>query len=266
MMLPTAAELGERWLALMKIMAALRAPEGGCAWNRQQTHASLMPYCLEEAYELLEAVASGDAAAMQQELGDLLWQVLFHAHIAMENDTFDMLAILDGLSEKMLRRHPHVFSDSEASSLSELRAQWLALKTAEQQPGHNSVAEAGNGQPPLIRAEAVQRAAQQKGFDWPAWQPVLACLKDEITELEEALAADDAAGIEEEFGDVLFSAVNLSRHLQLDANVALSRSTAKFVQRFTAMLQLAEGSTGELTDAEWDALWQQAKAHCNTSS
>lgn len=258
MKLPNAQTLGERWLKLMTMLAALRAPEGGCAWNQQQTHSSLMPYCLEEAYELLATVAADDAQAMQQELGDLLWQVLFHVQIAMENDAFGMLAVLDGLTEKMLRRHPHVFSDGEAHTLGELRQQWAAIKAAEgQQEG--TVAKVGDGQPPLVRAAAVQHAARQQGFDWPTWQPVLAQLKEEIAELEEALAQQDAAGIEDEFGDVLFSAVNLSRHLQLDANMALSRSTNKFVERFNTMLQLAGGTTEKLDDEQWDALWVRAK-------
>jgi len=259
MKLPSAQALGERWLKLMAMIAALRAPEGGCAWNQQQTHGSLMPYCTEEVYELLAAVAANDAKAVQQELGDLLWQVLFHVQIAMEENTFDMLALLDGLSEKMLRRHPHVFSNSEAHTLSELRQQWLAIKAAEGQQ-EAGVAKAGDGQPPLMRAAAVQRAAHQQGFDWATWQPVLAQLKEEIAELEEALALQDAAGIEEEFGDVLFSAVNLSRHLQLDAEMALSGSTAKFIERFNTMLQLADSPIEELNDEQWDALWVKAKA------
>src|SRR5699024_8554925 len=266
MNLPSPEQLAKRWLQLMEMMAALRSPEGGCAWNQQQTHQSLMPYCIEETYELLEAVASRNTEAMQQELGDLLWQVLFHAHIAMEQDTFDMLAVMDGLIAKMLHRHPHVFSHSEARSLAELKAQWQALKEQEGQVERSHVAKAGDGLPPMQRAEAVQKAASELGIDWSTWAPVLAQLKDEIAELEEALAEQDAEAIEEEFGDVLFSAVNLSRHLHLDASVALSGSTAKFVQRFNTMEALAgHASSTQRTAAEWEALWVAAKAHGSES-
>jgi len=187
--------------------------------------------------------------------------VLFHAHIAMEQDTFDMLAVMDGLIAKMLHRHPHVFSHSEARSLTELKAQWQALKAEESQAKSSGVTKAGDGLPPMQRAEAVQKAASKVGFDWPAWGPVLAQLKDEIAELEEALAQQDADAIAEEFGDVLFSAVNLSRHLHLDASVALSRSTAKFVQRFNTMETLAgQTDNTQRSAAEWEALWAAAKA------
>lgn len=243
---------------LVAVMARLRDPEGGCAWDREQTFVTIAPYTIEEAYEVADAIRRGDVVALKDELGDLLLQVVYHARIAEESGAFAIGDVIDAITDKMIRRHPHVFADAE-------RGDWEAAKHAERtEAGHvgalSGVAEA---LPALKRSEKLQKRAARVGFDWPDAEGPQAKI---IEELDELRRADNAAEREEELGDLLFAVANLSRHLRIDPEAALRKANDKFQARFEAMEREAGSGFAALSLEDMERLWQAAKAQASTGS
>ncbi len=252
---------------LLAVMAALRAPDSGCPWDLEQTFATIAPYTLEEAYEVADAIERGDMADLQDELGDLLLQVVYHAQMAREAHAFEFADVVDGIVRKMVRRHPHVFGDAEVKSATELTGLWERIKAEEKQTrGAKDDGKASLGVPValpgLTRAMKLQRKAAKVGFDWPEVAPVFDKVREELSELESAREEADGDKRKEELGDLLFAVVNLARHMKVDPEAALRAANAKFERRFahvTARLA-AEGRTPEQSDlAEMDRLWDEAK-------
>ncbi len=249
---------------LLEIMAALRAPDG-CPWDRVQDFASIAPYTIEEAYEVADAIARRDFAALPDELGDLLFQVVYHARMAEEEGRFAFADIARSIADKMVRRHPHVFGEEAAREAGMHSAAWEEQKRAERAARAETGTLAGIpvGLPALTRAVKLTARAGRVGFDWPDAHAVLAKLAEETAELERELASANADRLEDELGDMLFVLANLARKLKLDPESALRRANAKFARRFgrvEAMLA-AEGRTpADATLAEMEAGWQAAKA------
>ncbi|MBI3972015.1 MAG: nucleoside triphosphate pyrophosphohydrolase, partial [Chloroflexi bacterium] len=248
---------------LVEIMARLRAPDG-CPWDREQTHESLRRYLLEETYEALEAVDAGDVAALEEELGDLLLQIVFHAQIAGESGSFDFGDVVAGIAAKLIRRHPHVFGDESAHDADAVLRNWEALKRAERegkaQPERSMLDGVPQAMPALAYAQAVQARAARVGFDWPDVAGVLDKVAEEARELATAASAAERF---EEFGDLLFVLARLASWLGVDAEDALRAANQKFRTRFAAMetTARAEGKALEQYDAAGlDRLWNAAKA------
>ena len=210
---------------LIEVMAQLRHPEKGCPWDRQQTWTSLLPYTLEEAYEVADAIEKGDFNEIPNELGDLLFQVVFYAQLATEEGRFTFYDIARQLSDKLEVRHPHVFGDHQVE-LHELEKVWHKAKANERQAKeqHSALDDIPLGLPALSRAQKLQRRAANEGFDWPDYHGPLDKIQEELLELSEAIGNNDSEAIEDELGDVFFSMVNLSRHLKLDAESALRQA------------------------------------------
>jgi MazG family protein len=247
---------------LRAIMHRLRAP-GGCPWDAEQTHESLLSNLIEEAYETVDAIRSGDLAHMREELGDLLLQVVFHSELAQEAGHFDLDEVARGISDKLVHRHPHVFASSDAATTDAVLAQWDAIKRAEkgdhEKPFLYGV---GKGLPALPRAAKLQKKAAKVGFDWPDAAGVIAKIREELAEVEEELAGGSARALEEELGDLLFSVVNLIRHRGSDPEVLMAAANAKFERRFAQMETFLrnEGSTLEEASLEtMEIAWQAAK-------
>lgn len=256
-------------------MKRLRDPANGCPWDREQTFASIAPYTIEEAYEVAEAIAEGDLAALKDELGDLLFQTVFHAQMAEEAAAFSFTDVAAAIADKMVRRHPHVFADLTVADAAAQTRAWEDVKAAERaaKPRPDAApASALDGVslalPALTRAAKLQNRAARVGFDWPDLPPVLAKLDEELLELKAEIAVAAAPErLEEELGDLLFAAVNLARHLKIDPEQSLRRANTKFMRRFAwieASLE-AQGRTPAQSDlAEMDDLWDQAKIHEKT--
>jgi MazG family protein len=250
---------------LLDIMARLRSP-GGCPWDREQTPASLKPYLIEEAYEVLEAIDAGEPRALSEELGDLLFQVVFHARLAEEHGDFAMPDVLRSLIDKMVTRHPHVFADAAVSTPREALVQWEQLKQREAvTKGRTRSILDGvpRAMPSLVRAQRTQAKAARVGFDWrdarAAWEKV----REEVDEAGEAIASGDSARIREELGDLLFSLVNVARLASMDAEDTLHGATEKFRRRFTEMEAelIAQGkSVDSVAQAELEQAWETVKA------
>ncbi|HET8732073.1 MAG TPA: nucleoside triphosphate pyrophosphohydrolase [Moraxellaceae bacterium] len=258
---------------LLAIMARLRDPERGCPWDLEQDFASIAPYTLEEAHEVADAIARGDMRNLEEELGDLLLQVVFHAQMAREKQLFDFDDVARGIAEKLIRRHPHVFpggrldGDTTGIDSAQVSANWDAIKAAEKaargEHPERLLASIGSGLPALRRAEKLQRKAGKVGFDWQDPRAVLAKLREELDEIEAELDQTDRARQEDEVGDLLFCVVNLARHLELDCEMALKRCNAKFERRFTHIEDTLTAAGRPLEDAsldEMDALWNEAKS------
>jgi len=248
---------------LRYIVHRLRAP-GGCPWDMEQTHETLIPHLLEEAYEAAEAIRSGDTTHMCEELGDILLQPVLHAQIASENGSFDLDQMAHMLSDKLVRRHPHVFGETTADTSAAVLNQWDAIKRQEKgQTEPVGLLDAiGGGLPALMRAQKIQKKAARVGFDWPDLPPVMDKIREELAEVQEALASGDARAIEEELGDLLFSVVNLARKCGVESESALSGTNDKFVNRFHQMeKRLAEeGHTlGQTSLEDMDRAWEAAK-------
>jgi MazG family protein len=246
---------------LRAIMHRLRAP-GGCPWDAEQTHESILPNLVEEAYETVDAIRRGDDTDIREELGDLLLQVVFHAEIAEEQGRFDLDAVADGISEKLVRRHPHVFGESSAADSDAVLMQWDQIKRVEK--GETDVPYlhgTGRGLPALVRATKLQKKAAKVGFDWPVETGVLAKVREELLELQSAIDAQDMAAVEEELGDLLFSVVNLARFRKIDPELLMAAANTKFERRFGEMEKLlkaagkaiGKASAGEMEDA-WIAV------------
>lgn len=239
-------------IPLSDIMARLRHPELGCQWDLAQSFATIAPYTIEEAYEVADAIAKGDMAALADELGDLLLQVVFHSRMAEEQGHFSLETVIRNICDKMTRRHPHIFGeDSEFPG-------WEEIKAAERQKQEDRSALAGvaSALPALLRAEKLQKRAARVGFDWPDTEGVVSKIYEEIEEVEAASSREDK---EEEIGDLLFAVVNLARHHKVDAEQALRSANAKFERRFRKMEELAGSDFPQLTLEEQEAYWQQAK-------
>jgi ATP diphosphatase len=247
---------------LVEIMARLRDPEGGCPWDIEQSFATIAPYTIEEAHEVADAIERQAWDELKGELGDLLFQSVFHARMAEEAGLFGFQDVVRAISDKMLARHPHVFgAESNQKSAEQQTRDWETIKAAERGPARvlDGVA---MGLPALMRAVKLQKRAARVGFDWPSTDEVLAKLREEMEELVEARESLDAAEVEEEFGDLLFVMANLARHMQVDPEAALRKANAKFTRRFARIENwLAEaGKTPDQSDlAEMDALWDRAK-------
>jgi len=254
--------------ALLDIMARLRHPETGCAWDLRQDFASLVPYTIEEAYEVADAVERNDTDDLREELGDLLLQVVFHARIAEEKGLFNFEDVADAIGNKLLRRHPHVFGDTVFETDDERHRYWEASKAQErlEKSGENRPDSVLGGvalnQPALMVAQKLQGRAARHGFDWPEVAPVFAKVREELDELEKAWHENDHGHIDEEAGDLLFVTACLASHLKLDAEAALRRGNQKFTRRFQHIeRQLArQGKTPEDSNLqEMNAYWDEAK-------
>ncbi|HEY8425085.1 MAG TPA: nucleoside triphosphate pyrophosphohydrolase [Limnochordales bacterium] len=272
---PEAAGAGEGIEALVRIMARLRAPDG-CPWDRRQTPESLRRYILEEAYEVCEAIESGDAEALREELGDLLLQVLFQAQIADEEGRFDLAGVERALREKLVRRHPHVFGEARVKDAAEVLQRWEAIKQEERRQERQRTGGGGKGEerpslmagvttglPSLAFAEAVQRRAASVGFEWPDIAGAGRKAMEEARELRQAWAEQDREAVHREMGDLLFALVNVARYMRVDPELALRDATRRFMARFRRIESLAEQagrSLSEMSLDEMDALWERAKA------
>ena len=254
---------------LIEIMAALRDPETGCPWDREQNFATIAPYTIEEAYEVADAIARNDIADLKDELGDLLLQVVYHARMAEEQGAFSFGNVVEAITAKMIRRHPHVFGSDAERAAGVTPGFWDRAKQAEKNGNEKGgvLDDVPAALPALTRAIKLQNKAAKVGFDWPSLAPVFAKLNEELAELEAAIAETqdktNRAAIEEEFGDLLFVVANIARHLKLDPEGALRAANEKFARRFRYIEQqlAARGSSPAQSDlAEMDALWDEAKA------
>ncbi len=252
---------------LLAIMAALRTPKTGCPWDLEQNFATIAPYTIEEAYEVADAIERGDLADLEEELGDLLLQVVFHARMAQEQGSFDFGAVVETLCEKLIRRHPHVFGDEQSKTPEAVKGLWERIKAQEKAArGKPELAGALAGVPvvlpALTRALKLQAKASKVGFDWNDPHAVLRKIREEADEIEAALN-DDPNSAAAEVGDLLFAAVNLARHLDADPEAVLRQTNQKFERRFASIeaALAAKGKTPtDATLAEMDALWDAAKA------
>jgi len=258
---------------LLDIMAALRTPGSGCPWDLEQDFSTIAPYTIEEAYEVAEAITRGDLDDLREELGDLLLQVVYHARMAEEQGAFAFADVVEAITRKMIRRHPHVFPDAQGKLVPANKGNWDRIKAEEKaeratrrpdadrdNPSVLSAIKAG--QPALTRAMQLQRKASEVGFDWNDPRAVLSKIREEADEIEAALDAADADELAEETGDLLFAVVNLARHVNADPELALRRTNAKFERRFGYIERALATRQRSLVDAslaEMDALWNEAK-------
>ncbi|HEY5210472.1 MAG TPA: nucleoside triphosphate pyrophosphohydrolase [Stellaceae bacterium] len=246
---------------LLDIMARLRDPERGCPWDKVQNFRTIAPYTIEEAYEVAEACEAGDPEALKDELGDLLFQTVFHARMAEEAGLFRFADVAEAISDKMIRRHPHVFGDTDIADADAQTVAWEETKATERAAaGAASVLDGvGVALPALTRAEKLQKRAARVGFDWPDAAPVFAKIDEELDELRaEIELGADPARIEDELGDVLFAVANLARHLRVDPEQALRAASRKFERRFRAMEASLSPLKGKSLD-ELEAAWQRVK-------
>ena len=252
--------------ALIDVMAKLRDPVDGCAWDLQQDHASIAPYTIEEAYEVQDAIEQNDMEALRDELGDLLLQVIFQARIGEESGHFDFADIAQSITDKMIRRHPHIFGDHEYRSAEEQRQAWEDIKAEERQAKNATrlLDDVATTLPAMMRAFKLQKRAARVGFDWPDSQQVLAKVKEELAEVEAELTPDqmDQHRVQDEIGDVLFSVINLARKLNIDPEEALKSTNKKFTNRFNYVEEAIVSNGNNLKNTsldEMEDLWQRAK-------
>jgi len=252
---------------LCEIVAKLRAPSG-CPWDREQTHESLLPQLIEEAYEVAGAVRTKDDANFREELGDLLLLIVMHAEIAREAERFDIDNVIDDITEKLIRRHPHVFGKSNASDSGAVLKQWESIKRAEK-TGKHYLDGLPAALPALMRAQKAQSKAARVNFDWTELRDVIAKIEEEVAEAKSAISSQDRQAIEDESGDLLFAVVNLARKCKLDAESALQSATDKFVARFNQLedeLKLRGKKLGDVDLAELDAIWNEIKQTPNAEA
>jgi len=255
---------GKAFEKLVGIMAKLRSAEG-CPWDREQTHKSLRPYLMEEAYEVLEMLDEGNEEGLMEELGDLILQPVFHAQISKENGRFDMEDVLNTINAKLIRRHPHVFGDVEINTAEEQRIHWENLKKHE---GKKSVLDGvPRAAPALMRACRIQQKASTVGFDWGETGPVWDKIHEELDELKNAVKSGSAENMHEEFGDLLFALVNLARFLKINPEDSLREAVEKFIRRFQQVESAFLAQERSMKDAsleEMDTVWEQVKKNDKT--
>ncbi len=251
---------------LMEVVAQLRSPDGGCPWDLAQTPQTLIPYVIEEAYEVVDAIRSGDQWAIAEELGDLLLQVVLQSQIASEHRQFTLADVARGITDKLIRRHPHVFAEVVVDSLEQVRQNWEQIKATEKglDPDRpttltEKLSRYHRTLPPLTATMKISQKAAAAGFEWDSVARVWQKVREELTEFEQAIAHQDKAHQQAELGDVLFAIVQLARWYDLDPSEALQGTQQRFIQRLTQVEQLAERPITDYSSDELDALWQQAK-------
>ena len=251
--------------SLLDTMQKLRDKDTGCPWDVEQTFESLSKHLIEEAYEVTDAIARQDYPNLQEELGDVLLQVIFHSQIASELELFNFDEVADTLNQKLIRRHPHVFARGVAPESAEEQAViWEAVKKEERKGDlpQPTFADIPSSMPPTLRAERIQKQASKKGFDWTSAHDVILKVEEEIAELKLAISNNDPDNIEEELGDLLFTVINVGRHLNIDANDALARSNNKFISRFHSLekeLEVSEQSFEGTSPQELEKIWDRIK-------
>ncbi len=243
---------------VIEVIRKLRAPDG-CPWDRKQTHESLRPNMLEEAYEAVDAIDDNDMAHLREELGDVLLQVLLHSQIASENNEFNIDNVAKELKDKLIHRHPHVFGDIRIDNADEVLAVWEKRKAEEKSHRKSAMDGISRSQSALISAQKISKKAVKTGFEWPNEESLYECIMSEFNEFKEAVQEGDKIHMEEEFGDILFATVNLARWNKIDAEQALLKANKKFEKRFRKMEELAEKPLNDYSFEEFDALWKQAK-------
>ena len=260
---------------LIAVVARLRDPENGCPWDLEQTHASLVPYVLEEAHEVADAIRHGDDNHLAEELGDLLLQVVLHAQIASEGGRFDLEQIARGISAKLIRRHPHVFGDAQAADSAAVKQYWEAIKAQEQaeragkpssSPLSDKLTGKVRGQPALAGAMTISKKAAAAGFEWDDMAGVWQKVHEELDELKEAVASGDKGHAQEELGDVLFTLVNVARWCGIDPEAGLAGTNRRFLDRFSRVETALGGDLQGRSIAELEGLWRQAKAQIRAES
>lgn len=249
---------------LTQLMSALRHPETGCPWDIKQTSATIASYTLEETYELLHAIESGDIEHTREELGDLLFHIVFHAQIASENQQFDIDDVINTIVDKMTHRHPHVFDKERDNQLDDeaLKQQWASLKQKDKKETSRVLDEVAQKLPAMMRAQKLQDVAATYYFDWPDAMPVIDKIEEEIAELREALIQGDQQQIQSEMGDILFACINLARHVEVDAESALRNTNEKFIRRFDYVVEQMQLSGTAFSPEQLDLMerfWQQGK-------
>ncbi|MBD2541213.1 nucleoside triphosphate pyrophosphohydrolase [Coleofasciculus sp. FACHB-SPT36] len=257
---------------LIEIVAQLRSPNGGCPWDLAQTPQTLTPYVIEEAYEVVDAIRTGDKDAIAEELGDLLLQVVLQAQIASESGQFSLTDVVQGLTQKLIRRHPHVFGEVEVETAEEVHENWQKIKAAEKgettqdaQQLSRKLTRYSRTLPPLMAGMKISQKAAAAGFEWENIEGVWAKFHEELAEFEEALQQEDEAHQQAELGDLLFTVINLARWYDLDPSEALQGTNQRFIQRLKKMEAFADRPLSDYTLDELETLWQQAKAQLAAS-
>lgn len=244
---------------LIAVVAKLRAPEG-CPWDRVQTHASLRPNMIEEAYEAVDAIDDNDMKHLREELGDVLLQVLLHSQIASENGDFNLDDVAKELKDKLIHRHPHVFGNANLTTPDDVKEAWDKLKAEEKTHRKSAMDGISRSQAALMSAQKISKRAVKTGFEWPSEESLYECIYSEFEEFKQAKNENDKVHMEEEFGDILFATVNLARWNKIDAEQALLKANKKFEKRFRKMEDLAEKPLTEYSFEEFDNLWKKAKS------
>lgn len=247
---------------LIETIRILRSPKG-CEWDREQTHKSLRPNMLEEAYEAVDAIDSGDMTNLREELGDVLLQVLLHSQIADDEGEFNIDDVSKELNEKLIHRHPHVFGNQKVNSTEEILEAWDKLKKEEKKDRKSAMDGISKAQSALMSAQKISKRAVKVGFEWPNVQSLHDCIKSEFKEFEDTVKEGDKDHMEDEMGDIFFAVVNLARWYKIDAEQALLRANKKFMTRFRKMEELAEKPLNEYSLDEYDTLWRKAKSFLN---
>ena len=248
--------------ALIETIRTLRSPNG-CQWDREQTHETLRPNMLEEAYEAVDAINENNMTHLREELGDVLLQVILHAQIASEEGAFDIEDVAKEINEKLTHRHPHVFGDTKVNSTQDILDAWDKLKAEEKTNRKSAMDGISKSQSALMTAQKISKKAVKTGFEWPNEESLYECIFSEFDEFKEAVKENDKIHMEEEFGDILFAIVNLARWNKIDAEQALITSNTKFEKRFRKMEELATKPLTEYSFEEFDNLWKQAKQELN---
>lgn len=251
---------------LVAVVAQLRSPDGGCPWDLAQTAETLIPYVIEEAYEVVDAIRSGDSDAVAEELGDLLLQVVLQAQVARDNNQFTLKEVADGIADKLIRRHPHVFGDIEVENVEQVHLNWEQIKAQEKgetleetQRLSRKLKRYARSLPPLLASEKISKKAAKAGFEWENAEGVWQKFNEELAEFKEALTTEDKAHQEAELGDLLFTLVNIARWYNLDPSAALQGTNKRFIQRLEAMEMVCDRPLTDCTIEELEAMWQQAK-------
>ena len=251
---------------LIDVVAKLRSPTSGCPWDLAQTHESLIPYVIEEAYEVVDAIQGGDTKAIAEELGDLLLQVILHSQIASETNKFTIAEVAEGITQKLIRRHPHIFSDVSVENIEEIHQSWERIKAEEKgedlaatQKLSYKLKRYSRSLPPLMAAMKISQKSAAQGFEWENVDGVWAKFHEELDELHEALENESKENQQAELGDLLFTLINVARWYDLDPSEALQSTNRKFIQRLETIETLSDRPINKLTLEELDTLWKQAK-------